>query len=353
MCRKLQPQEALVVSCRCARVVIEFVKRQFKTQRTGQTGLRENRQERSAFVDLRCFRPVRTIKGHLGPLGPAYGDVKVGQRIGALAVPAAWSGVVRRILIAHAPGPIDLAVPVRASGYLYLGWVFAGRWQGFASDREIYDSSRDGALACAGQITRPDVTLRMTGPTGLINLELVATGAYRLFGIDVSTLNDRTVSLAALGGPVAPPAPMSGSDVLSALAPVIDPLVAAARPDLPGVADAVAAIESAAGNVAFTSLATQSPVSERTLRRNINRSIGLSPKRFARHVQVNAVLGELLALSPDDLAGLAQTYGFADQSHMTRAVIAFLCTSTKSARGGLEPALARFVGHSQQVPAFQ
>jgi AraC-like DNA-binding protein len=267
-----------------------------------------------------------------------------------LDVPPALRPFVRRVLLGAAPAPLDITIPVRPSGYVYLGWVIRGTWEGFAGGAPIYNSGADGTLAFAGQITRPDITLRMSGTFALLNVEFTVTGLYRAFGVDAERLNDRVVSLPALDLPLPDGLAADPSDeaaVLAQLERIFAPAVSSPKSAPKGIAEAADLLETMGGNIAMAELAERCGLSERSLRRGFNRCAGIGPKAFARCVQVNTVLAEILSKPPQDLAALAQDYGYADQSHMTHSFMQFLGSTPGAARGGLEPTLKRFVGYSQ------
>jgi AraC-like DNA-binding protein len=70
-------------------------------------------------------------------------------------------------------------------------------------------------------------------------------------------------------------------------------------------------------------LADSLGVSERTLRRDITKSVGLSPKMLSRILRFQKVLTSLQSSSPLDLCGIALSCGYADQPHLGREFQAF------------------------------
>lgn len=86
----------------------------------------------------------------------------------------------------------------------------------------------------------------------------------------------------------------------------------------PRLARALREIFARGGQVALPALARRAGAHERTLARLFEKSVGLSPKRFARIVRVQAALRGLD--DPRGFASLARTLGFADQAHFNREV---------------------------------
>ncbi|WP_158289539.1 DUF6597 domain-containing transcriptional factor [Paenibacillus flagellatus] len=73
------------------------------------------------------------------------------------------------------------------------------------------------------------------------------------------------------------------------------------------------------GAAPIAELARSSGVGERALNRLFGRWTGLAPKTFARIVRFQLVLSGLeRGFGPDDWAGAAARYGFADQAHLIR-----------------------------------
>jgi transcriptional regulator GlxA family with amidase domain len=81
---------------------------------------------------------------------------------------------------------------------------------------------------------------------------------------------------------------------------------------------AVAAILAKKGNVAIDVVGKRAGASPRNLGRLFEQFVGMSPKRFARVVRVQAALRRLGADPDTPLATLALELGYADQAHLTR-----------------------------------
>jgi AraC-like DNA-binding protein len=79
--------------------------------------------------------------------------------------------------------------------------------------------------------------------------------------------------------------------------------------------EAVARIEAAGGRLPVAGLAKALGLSPRSLERLFREQIGLSPKRFARHVRLQQVLVLLRGPRDRSLGRIAQDFGYADQTH--------------------------------------
>lgn len=73
------------------------------------------------------------------------------------------------------------------------------------------------------------------------------------------------------------------------------------------------------GNISIAALADKLNFSERHIRRNFDRELGLSPKDIASIVQFQSLLTELHAGVPFGLADIATKYGYYDQSHFIKS----------------------------------
>jgi AraC-like DNA-binding protein len=86
----------------------------------------------------------------------------------------------------------------------------------------------------------------------------------------------------------------------------------------PRLSAAIRHVFAAGGHVAVSVLATKSGAHTRTLARLFEKNVGLSPKRFARVVRLQAALRALP--DRDNWARLAADLGYADQSHFIHDV---------------------------------
>jgi AraC-like DNA-binding protein len=85
----------------------------------------------------------------------------------------------------------------------------------------------------------------------------------------------------------------------------------------PKVARAVAQLRACGGVLRIEGIAKSQALSLRSLQTRFRRSVGLTPKEFARIMRLRATL-EALDNSDSPLADLAADRGFADQAHATR-----------------------------------
>jgi len=192
------------------------------------------------------------------------------------------------------------------------------------------DTAPDGRVsACELIVLGPaDAPYRYEAPAGreLIAIRLHPEVSARLTGFEPRALNgakadpDTDMSwledarrLAESGAPA--------SEVGAALAAAASLRLAAAKPERDCAAVAARLIRRARGRVRMDSLAGHLGVSERSLRRRFEKSVGAPPKRYARLVRLNALIEAADRTPWPDWAGLALDHGFTDQAHMSLDVV--------------------------------
>lgn len=82
---------------------------------------------------------------------------------------------------------------------------------------------------------------------------------------------------------------------------------------------AIAQIIQSNGNIPLKDLQQRLQLSERTLERKFNQSIGISPKLFSRICRFQQSLNQLQTSGYDKLSDIAYENEYADQSHLIRA----------------------------------
>lgn len=272
-------------------------------------------------------------------------------------IPDSLRPYFRRILVGEALAPIQMEVEPRATGYCYLGWVPRGRWRGWVNDELVFDSAKDGRFHLSGQIEEARIKVRFEGPLWQTFAEFTAIGQYQFLGIPgIDTLN-RAVGPQSLTSDcfnaIGTTLQNSGGDYrntdelhrcfLQALESV--PVKQIGVPDY--LCEAIKLIEQIDGFCKIADIAESVDVSERQLRREFIKLVGLKPKTFCNVLQVNTALAHLLSMDQSKLAVLAADCGFADQAHMTNAFQKFLGASPMSLATSAETTLSRFVGHSR------
>jgi AraC-like DNA-binding protein len=181
-------------------------------------------------------------------------------------------------------------------------------------------------------------------PAVSVGAQLRAGAVERIFGVPAETLAGRHVALAELWGQDAGRVhsallcARTAARRIELLTTVLERRAAASTPRTAvpsAVRRALMALDGSA-DVAIGALA--SGVSPRHFTDLFARSVGLTPKRFARVRRFQRALGHLTeAAPPSGLATIALAAGYADQAHFTREFVAFTGVSPSRYRS-LAPA---------------
>jgi AraC-like DNA-binding protein len=180
------------------------------------------------------------------------------------------------------------------------------------------------AAYVSGPLTRP-ATYHHDHCVSLLGVSLQPGTPVAVLGVEVVSLPPGWTPLAVLVGPVADElaARVAAAEPVQARLAVLDTFLAVR---LRGgatdgrVSTALNAILDRSGDVQVERLAHESAASPRNLGRLFDAWVGISPKRFARIVRVQAVLRLLMEEPGRDLTGLAAQLGFADHAHLTREI---------------------------------
>ena len=271
-------------------------------------------------------------------------------------IPTHLAPFFRRAMVAFSEAPVDLEFVVRGTGYCYLGWTRNGRWSGAVNGAPVIDTDSDGPIHLSGQVYDGEVICRSSGLLQQIFCEFTALGQFELLGIPGSETFERAINpVGAVPslGPVQEALDRclpveSAENLASAMFEALSMLpTATTTPHY--VKTMIDDIERAHGDVRITKLLAMAPVSDRKARDEFGRIVGLSPKRFAKLLQINHAFGAMLDLGTERLADLALECGFSDQAHMTRAFADFLGNSPVRFSEDIEPTLKQFVGYSRQL----
>ena len=271
-------------------------------------------------------------------------------------VPANLAPYFRRAMVAFSQEPVDLEFVVRGTGYCYLGWTPNGRWTGVVNEAPEVDTDIDGPIHLSGQVYDGKVICRSSGLLQQIFCEFTALGQFELLGVPGSDTFERAMNPVDIVPPLGRVRdaldkclPLrSAEELAGAMFDAISTLPKAMTAPL-YVKTMIDDIERTHGDVRITDLLAKAPVSDRKARDDFGHLIGLSPKRFAKLLQINHAFGAMLDLGNQRLADLALECGFSDQAHMTRAFADFLGNSPVRFSEDIEPTLKQFVGYSRQL----
>ncbi len=228
-------------------------------------------------------------------------------------VPRKLSPFVRRLLVLDYQDAEKVTIPARPTGQAYIGWLLKGNATAKANGASFMIQSN--GVHISGQLSAFDAEYSLAGPAFHLLAELTATGAFRLLKRDIGALQNKIALMDVLSG---------GDDPMQCFAGMLHGLAEHAGPDNRRVARAAQIIEDANGLVNITAVARELGMSDRHLRREFTRVVGIAPKPFAM-IKRSLFAFQTLAMQPDaDLADIVHEGGFADQSHLTKVFQLYL-----------------------------
>ena len=267
---------------------------------------------------------------------------------------------IRRFLVTDHPEAINETVHPAPTGYNYIGWIFDGSVAVHVNGKLLAPPQKD-KLHFAGQIQHQEIEVVYSGRLGHILAECTATGFYSLTGISGETAHASGLSIESL-------APELAVHIDQKLATVKDLLDADNRTShrvdifqsqlstlvsgaltVPGyISNTVEWIEKVDGNIQVSDIAEHLQISPRQLRRKFKEIVGITPKYFAKVLQINKSLLALYSGDYETLGALAQETGFYDQAHFINAMQQFFAASPQEFIQSSEPLLSVFLGQSRR-----
>ncbi len=184
----------------------------------------------------------------------------------------------------------------------------------------------DSGEAHVGGVREEPMEVVHQRATRLFGVTLLPGAAAAFLGIPVSTLDRDWQPLSGVIGAVAGElaSRLCGAESVSARLGLLEAFLLArlerVQPPDARVRRALREIDDSDGRIDIERLGRESGASPRNLSRLFNAWVGMSPKRFARIVRVQAALRRLAEPAPPTLAALAAEIGFADQAHLAREI---------------------------------
>lgn len=263
------------------------------------------------------------------------------------------SDFVRRYMYVEADHHIETPLYPAPTGCGYMGYLFGGEAWCFVDGVKF--SSRTGLHFCC-QIDRREFVVHYQGKIGHIMAEFTATGMYRLFGQSTGSLHQlwhdainvidpeiaETIKRDLSSAP-------SRNARIAAFDQAFIHLAKSARPEVPIIDEAARLIEQSQGRISISELCKMLDVSDRNLSRKFSQFVGVTPKFYARAVQLNNIMQRLLSRGDGNLTDLAIESGFYDQSHFIKSVQKFIAKTPKEITGGERHMINWFVGELETL----
>ena len=248
------------------------------------------------------------------------------MNLGFREPPARLTPFVRRFVTSDYALGGELVFHPWPTGNIYLTWFFGPpRNYSVAIDGQIQRLVEP--LWLAGQIEYHQVRIAIAQRTSAVVAELMPQSFWRLFGRPGRLLTGKT----CLASDVAPvhakrtlcARSLTADDCLERMTAFLTAAAETAGPSDPMLERALSAIERHHGRIGVNEVAALAGVSPRHLTRRFTEIVGLSPKFYARVLQINQVVEALFLPGCDTIAAAAQEGGFYDQAHLNRAMKLF------------------------------
>ena len=221
-------------------------------------------------------------------------------------------------------------------GCMEMIFHFGDRYRQYFNNGSSYIQPRSFIF---GQITHY-LEIEPTGVTGIIAARFLPEGLQPLLPVPVSSLQDRAIVLSDIFGEQAiqlEQALLTSGNIPQRIQLIESFLIS--KQTQPTRADTIIAncvevIMRSQGKIGVADLAQQMKTTRRQLERRFASSVGMSPKRLARAVRLQAALRMLEQKKFDSLTDLAYENGYYDQAHFIRDFKEFTGTSPKSFYAG-------------------
>ena len=237
---------------------------------------------------------------------------------------------VRRILVTLGDENTHETVPIGPTGFSYITYsrypilLHYSKW----------DAESHAQLYLAGQIHDEQPYFTVKGKFFHIGLEALPTLPYYLFGVAGEDLVDTGMTIGQLNpeftdeflrNSADEPDPQKVVEIFQEhmihYLPVIEPI------DF--LEDALGLIYSRHGNIEISELYQAAGLSERHLRRQFKKLVGLSPKQYCKIIQFNAVFEAIQTDNENALYELALEHGYYDHAHFINEFKAHLGKSPR------------------------
>lgn len=223
---------------------------------------------------------------------------------------------VRRVLVTVGDESTDEIVPIRPTGFSYITYSRYPIHLHYSN----WVAESHAQLYLAGQINDEQPYFTVKGRFFHIGLEIIPSLPYYLFGVAGKDLVDTGMIITQLN-------PEFTGKFLKNINNISDPQKVAnilqehIINDLPAIEplsyleDVLRLIYSRHGNIEISELYQAAGISERHLRRQFKKLVGLNPKQYCKIIQFNAVFEAIQTGNENVLYELALENGYYDHAH--------------------------------------
>lgn len=239
--------------------------------------------------------------------------------------PKSLNDYVRSIIYCNQTTDIDFVGNANSTGCTYLGWLVDGQAK-TKHDHGSLDLARDD-WHVSGQILNNDIEMHYSCKFKHILFELRPLAAYQLFNIKGIDILNQCLLPADLSSDldqfcqaiVHESSHLETTDLDSRIQILTRALSIRARtpnkvPDY--LSESIDLLDDSKGMLKINELVANTNVSTRQFNRKFLELVGLSPKFYAKVLQMNHALHSMMRDDQAYLADVAQASGFYDQAHL-------------------------------------
>lgn len=259
------------------------------------------------------------------------------------------SPFVRRVLITVGDQSTDEIIPIRPTGFSYITYSRYPVHLHY-SDRIIQSHAQ---LYLAGQINEEQPFFKVKGMFFHIGLEVLPSLPYYLFGVAGEDLTDTGMTVQELNPEFTESFLVKASvepdpiKVAALLQKHFTGLLADIQP-LNYLEDVLQLIYTRQGNIGMSELNQTAGLSDRHLRRQFKKIVGLSPKQYCKIIQFNSVFEAIQSGNEDTLYDLALENGYYDHAHFINEFKTYLSNSPRDFLKSKHHFLTSYLGTFKQ-----
>ncbi len=227
--------------------------------------------------------------------------------------------LVEKVMYGHAPSGIDYELTIPPSGGLFLSYVL-GESIDVKFSNKLY--AERPKIFIGGQLKTETPRLLPTGEFKLIGFQLKPCAFFEIFGLNASRFTDDIVDFQKIDsvGHEFILRNLKGESSITTIISTISGYLLnnAGYHDCAYIPAVIKYMKERNGLVRVNELADKFNQPSRQLRRNFLKIIGLSPKYYAKIIQLNTALELIRNNDESKLTELALESGYYDQSHFIK-----------------------------------
>lgn len=226
---------------------------------------------------------------------------------------------VRRVILGYSEEPVEESLPIRSTGFAYF--TFTNRESGCSMNYEHVSKKIEDEINIVNQLTQNQAYLKFNGKVIHIGLEMLPTFPYHIFHLSGEELLNQGASFKSVNEKEYEELTstirrdMRYDRIGLVLQEYVLKKLQEKNLMLGEIEHVLQIIYDQYGQISVPELAKKVSLSERTFRRNFTKTIGLSPKYYAKIIQLNHVFNSIKTNNEKEIYQIALESGYYDQSH--------------------------------------